>query len=88
MPPRVLFFGVVMFLNKETMDVPAATPFPPWQLKLFYVNPLLVTVNSATNVLIYASLSRQSHVKEICKTALQKCSGGKFFNFPHHYVND
>ena len=62
---RVLFFGVVMFLNKESMDVPATTPLPPWQLKLFYVTPLLVTVNSATNVVIYASLSRR--FREECR---------------------
>ena len=39
----------------------------PW-LKLFYINPLLVTVNSATNVVIYASLSAQ--FREECKKVL------------------
>ena len=63
--PRVLFFGIIMMLNKESINEPATIPFPPWQLKLFYINPLLVTINSAVNVIIYASLSAQ--FREECK---------------------
>ena len=63
--PRVLFFGIIMLLNKESINEPATIPFPPWQLKLFYINPLLVTINSATNVVIYASLSTK--FREECK---------------------
>ena len=66
--PRVLFFGIVMMLNKESINEPATIPFPPWQLKLFYINPLLVTVNSATNVVIYASLSAQ--FREECRKVI------------------
>ena len=66
--PRVLFFGILMMLNKESVGEPATVPFPPWQLKLFYINPLLVTLNSATNVVIYAYLSAQ--FREECKKVM------------------
>ena len=64
--PRVLYSGIKMLMYKEESNNQLATdPLPPWKMLLAFIFPVILALNSATNVVIYASLSTQ--FREECK---------------------